>query len=123
MRRILLALVVLLLSLGTAPAAHAEPATYVPSHKPHEMFLWTDPRNPSRELLYLSTPTVSVDPNRPNLIVTDVSRAREGAFTEIASGNRNHLYPGAENPANYDNDLAVHSTLGDAARLDRRGAA
>jgi hypothetical protein len=39
-------------------------ATYVPSRKPHEMFLWTDPRDPARALLYLSTPTSSVDPNR-----------------------------------------------------------
>lgn len=84
-------------------------ATYVPSRKPHEMFLWTDPANPDRSLLYLSTPSGSVDPNRANLIVTDISRARDGVFTEIAKGNWNQFYPGAENPANYDNDLGVHS--------------
>ncbi|MGH3713909.1 MAG: LVIVD repeat-containing protein [Micromonosporaceae bacterium] len=84
-------------------------ATYVPSRKPHEMFLWTDPRDPARALLWLSTPTSSVDPARANLLVTDISRARDGVFTEIAKGNWNQLYPGAENPANYDNDLAVHS--------------
>ena len=84
-------------------------ATYVPSRKPHEMFLWIDPRDPARALLFLSTPTTSVDPNRANLLVTDVSRAREGVFTEIAHGNWNQLYPGAGNPANYDNDLSVHS--------------
>ena len=84
-------------------------ATYVPPFRPHEMFLWTDPANPSRALLYLSTPTTSVNPDRPNLIVTDISRARDGEFTEIATGNWNQLYPGAENPANYDFDLAVHS--------------
>jgi hypothetical protein len=84
-------------------------ATYVPSSKPHEMFLWIDPKNPSRALLWLSTPTTSVDPNRANLLITDISRARDGVFTEIARGNWNQLYPGAENPANYDFDLAVHS--------------
>jgi hypothetical protein len=83
--------------------------TYVPSRKPHEMFLWTDPHRPGRSLLYLSTPTSSADPTVANLVVTDVSRAREAVFTEIARGNWNNRYPGAENPANYDNDLAVHS--------------
>jgi hypothetical protein len=84
-------------------------ATYVPSRKPHEMFLWTDPKRHGRTLLFLSAPTSSADPNMANLVVTDVSRAREGVFTEIAAGNWNSLYPGAENPANYDNDLALHS--------------
>lgn len=84
-------------------------ATYVPSRKPHEMFLWTDPRRTGRALLYLSTPTSSADPAVANLVVTDVSRAREGVFTEIARGNWNDKYPGAAVPANYDNDLAVHS--------------
>jgi hypothetical protein len=84
-------------------------STYVPSRKPHEMFLWTDPRRPGRSLLFLSAPTSSVDPTVANLVVTDVSRARDGVFTEIAKGNWNQLYPGAEVPANYDNDLALHS--------------
>lgn len=84
-------------------------ATYVPSRRPHEMFLWTDPRDPGRALLYLSTPTSSVDPNVANLLVTDISQARTGVFTEIAKGNWNQLYPGAEVPANYDFDLALHS--------------
>lgn len=84
-------------------------ATYVPSFLPHEMYLWIDPKDPVRALLWLSTPTVSVNPNRPNLIITDISRAREGVFTEIARGNWNQFFPGGENPANYDFDLAVHS--------------
>jgi hypothetical protein len=84
-------------------------ATYAPSRKPHEMFLWQDPRDPDRALLWLSTPTSSVNPDVANLLITDISRAREGVFTEIARGNWNQLYPGAEVPANYDNDLAVHS--------------
>jgi hypothetical protein len=84
-------------------------ATYEPPRRPHEMYLWQDPRDPDRALLWLSTPTSSVDPNRPNLVITDISRARDGVFTEVAQGNWNDLYPGAEDPARYDNDLAVHS--------------
>ncbi len=84
-------------------------ATYTPTRKPHEMYLWIDPKDRDRALLWLSTPTTSVDPNRANLLITDISRAREGVFREVAKGNWNHLYPGAENPANYDFDLALHS--------------
>ena len=84
-------------------------ATYEPSFVPHEMFLWIDPKDADRALLWLSTPTASVDPNRPNLVITDISRAREQVFTEIAGGNWNQLFPGADDPANYDFDLALHS--------------
>lgn len=68
-------------------------ATYVPSAKPHEMYLWLDPRRPGRTLLYLSTPNGSLDPAVPNLIVTDISRARRGVFTEIAKDTWNRLFP------------------------------
>jgi hypothetical protein len=84
-------------------------STYVPSRKPHEMYLWIDPKNPTRALLWLSTPTTSVNPSVANLVITDISRAREGIFTEIAKGNWNQFFPGAENPANYDFDLSLHS--------------
>jgi hypothetical protein len=84
-------------------------STYTPSVLPHEMYLWIDPKVSGRALLWLSTPTGSVDPDRPNLIITDISRAREGVFAEIAKGNWNQFFPGAENPANYDFDLALHS--------------
>src|SRR5438128_5434830 len=33
--------------------------------KPHEFFLWVDPNNADRALLFESTPSVSVDPARP----------------------------------------------------------
>jgi hypothetical protein len=84
-------------------------ATYVPSALPHEMYLWIDPKDPSRALLWLSTPTTSVNPSSPNLIITDISRARQGSFTEVARGNWNQFFPAAANPANYDFDLALHS--------------
>jgi hypothetical protein len=42
--------------------------------KPHEMFLWVDPQNDDRALLYLSTPSLSADPTRPNLLIVDISQ-------------------------------------------------
>jgi len=84
-------------------------ATYTPPFLPHEMYLWIDPDDADRALLWLSFPTGSVNPARPNLIITDISRARAGVFTEVARGNWNQFLPGAENPANYDFDLGVHS--------------
>ena len=84
-------------------------STYVPSFKPHEMYLWIDPKNPARALLWMSTPRGSVNPDVANLVITDISRAREGVFTEVAKGNWNQFFPGAADPANYDFDLALHS--------------
>ena len=84
-------------------------STYVPSRKPHEMYLWIDPTQAGRALLWLSTPTSSVNPDVANLVITDISRAREGVFREVAKGNWNQFFPGASNPANYDFDLALHS--------------
>jgi hypothetical protein len=84
-------------------------ATYVPTTLPHEMYLWADPKNPGRALLWMSTPNTSADPNATNLIITDISKARQGVITEIAHGNWNQLFPGSSDPATYDNDLALHS--------------
>jgi hypothetical protein len=64
-------------------AARPEPvATYRPSRVPHEFFLWEDPRRPGRALLYMSTLTAD---GGDDLLVTDVSRARDGVFAEVAS--------------------------------------
>jgi LVIVD repeat len=103
-------------------------ARYVPTSqkgeavKPHEMFLWVDPSDRQRALLYLSTPTISKDPSVPNLIVTDISGVSEGhPVTEIAEGNWNSQYPGTDQPdypltsgahracGPYDCNLFVHS--------------
>lgn len=84
-------------------------ATYSPSEMPHEMYLWIDPKDSNRALLWLSTPTTSADPASRNLIITDISKARQGIFSEIAGGNWNQFFPGAENPANYGFDLSLHS--------------
>ena len=69
--------------------------------KPHEMFLWIDPNNRDRALLYLSTPSISKDPSVPNLIVADISRvASDGHVVEVAEGTWNQFYPGT-NRADY----------------------
>src|SRR5262249_21103681 len=78
--------------------------------KPHEMYLWVDPNNPDRALLWMSFPTSSVNPDRPNLEILDISNvASGGAPVDIAEGNWNQFFPGAADPANYDFDLALHS--------------
>ena len=103
-------------------------SAYVPTSKagrkvkPHEMFLWVDPKKAKRALLYLSTPTISTDPSVPNLVVADISRvAAGGSAIEVAEGNWNDLYPGANSPnypmvvgskdkcGPYDCNLFVHS--------------
>src|SRR5262249_56650439 len=54
--------------------------SYVPTSaagqkvKPHEMYLWADPNNASRALLWISTPTISANPAIPNLMVVDLSQ-------------------------------------------------
>lgn len=70
-------------------------AEYVPTVNPHEMYLWEDPKNPERALLYLSTPSGGT-----HLLVTDISAARKGKFTELGKqsflvgqgGNDNRLH-------------------------------
>jgi hypothetical protein len=73
------------------PANPALVASYVPSRVPHEMFLWVDPKLPAkRALLYMSTPTSSVD--QPNMIVTDISGWHGAKFPEIAEWNGNKYF-------------------------------
>jgi hypothetical protein len=68
---------------GENAATPALVSTYQPSSVPHEFFLWVDPAAPNeRALLFQSTPTSSK--TRPSMIVTDISRARAGAFTETS---------------------------------------
>jgi hypothetical protein len=91
-------------------------SSYVPTSlagahvKPHEMYLWVDPMNPDRALLWLSTPSVSVNPARPNLMIVDISHVPSGGpVHEVAEGNWNQFFPGAADPNNYDLDLSLHS--------------
>lgn len=72
--------------------------------KPHEMFLWVDPNNEDRALMFISTPTITTDPTVPNLMVVDISQVPTGGpVVELAEGNWNNLYPGT-NQANYPFD-------------------
>lgn len=90
--------------------------------KPHEMYLWVDPRDPDRGLLYISTPSIEIDPALPNLIVADISRVSGGgAVAEVAQGNWDGLFPGTHDSdypfvseskgecGPYDCNLFVHS--------------
>ena len=90
--------------------------------KPHEMFLWADPNNEDRALLFISTPALDADPSIPNLLVVDISRVSSGgSVTEVAEGNWNDRYPGTNQPnypfdsnspdgcGPYDCNLFVHS--------------
>jgi hypothetical protein len=66
---------------GDNAAAPELVSTYEATRTPHEFFLWVDPARPSeRALLFSSTPTSSK--TRPSMIVTDISKAREGEFPE-----------------------------------------
>lgn len=58
----------------------AEPklvAEYVPSKNPHEFYIWEDPKNSDRTLMYMSVPSAG------GMLVTDISQAAKKKFTEI----------------------------------------
>jgi len=64
---------------GKKAAAPEFVAEYKPSLNPHEFFLWDDPKHPGRTLLFQSTPGAGT-----KLLITDISKARDGKFKEIA---------------------------------------
>lgn len=66
-------------------------ATYRPSREPHEFFLWQDPRDENRALLYLSTPDTG-----GSLLVADISGARAGRIEETASWTTTFPDPGPD---------------------------
>ena len=88
----------------TDPANPSLVSTYVPTRTPHEFYLWVDPNKDGRALIYSSTPTGELD--FPNLIVTDISLAREGRFKEIAHFNPNAKFPES---VRENRDVALHS--------------
>ncbi len=94
------------------PAHPRYVSTYTPSEKPHEFFLWHDPHRAGRTLMYYTTPTNSVsatenDATPANLVVTDVSKAKSGVFTDLARYNPNiRIAPFLRSA---DEDDALHS--------------
>src|SRR5262249_61662105 len=67
--------------------------------KPHEMYLWVDPDNANRALLWISTPTISAKPAIPNLMVVDISqRPARRLVGEGAYRNLNNPLPGTCQP-------------------------
>jgi hypothetical protein len=90
--------------------------SYVPTSqagekvKPHEMFLWADPHDANRALLWISTPSASTDPKRPQMMIVDLSHVPHGGpVTEVAEGNWNNQFEAGGDPAAFDDDLSVHS--------------
>ena len=85
---------------GENAAAPKLVSTYLPSRsapqQPHEIFLWTDPDDANRVLLFETTPS-SDGSTQPNLVVTDISRARAGEFEEIGSWHNSIGNPERDN--------------------------
>ena len=86
------------------PAKPKLVSTYKTPRQPHEMHLWLDPVRPGRALLYYSTPTSSL--TAANMIVTDISQARKGVFTELTRFNANNAFPAADRE---EADVRLHS--------------
>ena len=91
-------------------------SSYVPTSaaglavKPHEMYLWQDPKRPHRALLWISTPELTSDPAVPNMMIVDISKVADGGpVTELAEGNWNQLYEHGGSETFFQNDLYVHS--------------
>ena len=66
-------------------------AVYRPSLPPHEFFLWVDPEDSGRAVIYMSSPS----PYGDQLLVTDISGARDGRFEELATWQGEFPDPGA----------------------------
>jgi hypothetical protein len=99
--------------LRGANAAHPKlVSTYRPDihnlkdPRPHEFFLWVDPENPRHALMYWTTFSDDNGKGLPNLIVTDISRARQGVFKEVARINLVHEYSPFDRKNFY---VALHS--------------
>lgn len=94
------------------PAHPRYVSTYTPQEKPHEFFLWRDPARIGRTLMYYTTPTTAISPTEndatiANLVVTDVSDASTGTFTDLAHFNPNDRI--SQNLRSPDETDALHS--------------
>ncbi|HEX6261734.1 MAG TPA: hypothetical protein VF097_02675 [Actinomycetota bacterium] len=65
---------------------------YQPQGQPHKFYLWQDPRDRGRALLFVSTPT----PIGENLLVVDISGARSGRVRELATWSAEFPDPGPD---------------------------
>jgi hypothetical protein len=68
---------------GANAAAPQLILTYRLPRVPHEFFLWDDPNVAGRALLYVSTPAIIGE----NLLVLDISQARQGLVQQVSSWN------------------------------------
>jgi hypothetical protein len=67
---------------------------------PHEFYLWQDPEDPDRVLLWISTPTTSRNTNNANLLIADISEVPSGGQpTLVAQGTWNDQFPVMPNVA------------------------
>lgn len=74
-------------------------AEYDPSSNPHEFYLWEDPKNPKRALIFQSTPSGG----QGHMLVTDISGVRQKKFREL--GNMPAVVPdGYLHSASISND-------------------
>jgi hypothetical protein len=97
----------------TDPAKPRLISTYKTPRTPHEMHLWLDPNKPGRALLYYSTPTSSL--TAPNMIVADISAARQGKFEELGRFNANNAFSAADR-TKFDVRLHSMATTADGKR-------
>ena len=96
---------------GGKAAAPTITTTYTPSTTPHEMFLWADPKNPARALLYWTSPNNSTK----SLVVTDISAWKTGVFPEVAAFTAIPNFSSADT-TNYDVRLHSLSVSPDGTR-------
>lgn len=93
---------------GEKAAAPELISTYEPSKTPHEFFLWVDPERPAeRAFIYWSGPDSGDDADDANMVVTDISKAREGEFTEVAKWIAE--FPAGETDRGNTEDRRLHS--------------
>lgn len=67
---------------------------------PHEFYLWEDPNDPDRALLWISTPTGNRNPVNANLLIADISGVPGGGEPVlVAQGQWNDQFPVMPNVA------------------------
>lgn len=91
----------------TDPVNPTPVVVYEPAFVPHEMFLWVDPANAGRALLYMTAPTsLTAD---ANLVVVDISGAATPARTQPVVLARWNGNADIEAAARREQDVRLHS--------------